>query len=154
MKRLTEASCSAVLVVVVAASIFVSCKKKDNFDEPNFILRKWAKATETLNFRDYKNCEAFPKSEQVFREIYRDYYIASTSVTRMGSLDEKNVNKDPDGNSYISRAVSFECTEMKRSGSKPVRYLRGDVEFIKYEDGDRKSDGWLMWNRIIVRINK
>ena len=141
-------------VTLVLAAVFSACKKEKKFMEPEYIFAKWARAIDTLNYADYRACEAFPKSEPVFREMFRDTYYADLMVTGVEKLDEKNIKKDTNGVSYMGRNVHFECTEYRRKDRKAVRVLRGDVDFIKYADGDRQKRGWLMWNRKIIRIER
>lgn len=146
-------TCILAMVLLAALAVF-SCKKEKKFVEPEFIFAKWAKAIETLNYGDYVSCEAYPKSEGVFRELYRDTYYADLMVVEVEKLDEKNILKDHRGKPYIKRNVQFECTEIRRRDRKPVRLLRGDVDFISYIDDDKARKGWLMWNRKIIRIER
>jgi hypothetical protein len=144
-----------VLVPVLILTLAVlSCKKEKKFAEPEYIFAKWARAIESLNYADYAACEAYPKSEGVFREMFRDTYYADLMVTDVEKLNEKNVLKDHLGKSYIKRNVQFECSEIRRRDRKPLRLLRGDVDFINYVDNDRSRKGWLMWNRKIIRIER
>lgn len=143
---------SFLLLAIMLAVL--SCKKEGKFVEPEYIFAKWARSLKTLHYADYAACEAYPKSEAVFREIYRDTYYADPMVTEIEKFDEKNVRKDSAGNSFLSRNVQFECTEVRRKDNKPVRVLRGDVDFVKFVDGDRKKQGWLMWNRKIIRLDR
>lgn len=143
-----------IILLFLLILIPFSCKKEKKFAEPEFIFAKWAHAIETFNYPDYASCEAYPKSEGVFREMFRDTYYADLMVMEVEKLDEKKIVKDHHGNSYIKRNVQFECTEVRRRDRKPVRLLRGDVDFIKFTEGDRHKQGWLMWNRKIVRIER
>ncbi|HNW30658.1 MAG TPA: hypothetical protein PKN50_19435 [Spirochaetota bacterium] len=140
-------------VLILTLAVF-SCKKEKKFAEPEYIFAKWARAIESLNYADYAACEAYPKSEGVFREMFRDTYYADLMVTDVEKLNEKNVLKDHLGKSYIKRNVQFECSEIRRRDRKPLRLLRGDVDFINYVDNDRSRKGWLMWNRKIIRIER
>ncbi len=142
--------CLPILLTIVV----LGCKKEKKFIEPDYIFAKWARAIDTLNYADYRSCEAYPKSETVFHEMFRDTYYADLMVTGVEKLDEKKVRKDTNGASYLVRNVQFECTEVRRKDRKAVRLLRGDVDFIKYIDGDRQKQGWLMWNRKIIRIKR
>jgi hypothetical protein len=142
------------LIMMVPLLLAISCKKEKKFAEPEYIFSKWTHAIETFNYIDYAACEAYPKSEPVFRDMFKDSYYADLMVTEVEKFDEKKIAKDSKGNSYISRNVQFECTEVRRNGKKPLRLLRGDVDFIKFADGDRKKQGWLMWNRKIIRIER
>ena len=143
-----------IILLFLLPLILFSCKKEKKFAEPEFIFAKWAHAIETFNYTDYASCEAYPKSEGVFREIFREAYYSDPMVMEVEKLDEKKVAQDHHGNSYIKRNVQFECTEVRRRDRKPVRLLRGDVDFIKFTEGDRYKQGWLMWNRKIVRIER
>lgn len=147
MKSIAVALCVTVLVTL-------SCTKKEKFVEPEYIFAKWVRAIEQLNYADYRRCEAFPKSEAVFRDQYRDSYFADPMVNEIEDLDEKNVLKDPEGRQFVKRNVTFECTEIVRKSRKASAVLRGDVDFIRYTDGPRKGDGWLMWNRKMIRISR
>lgn len=141
-------------LVMIALLLVPSCKKEKKFVEPDYIFAKWAKSIESLNYTDYTACEAIPKSEGVFREIYRDTYYADLMVTEVEKANEKRILKDNKGRSYIKRNVQFECTEIRRRDRKHVRLLRGDVDFIRYTDGGKERRGWLMWNRKIIRIDR
>ncbi|OHD67643.1 MAG: hypothetical protein A2W19_11250 [Spirochaetes bacterium RBG_16_49_21] len=147
MKRITY------LTLVIALAV-ISCKKEKKFAEPEYIFAKWTRAVERLNYADYASCEAYPKEEAVFKEIYRDSYYADLMVTGVEGLDEKKIHQDGKGDSFMSRNVQFECSEIRRKDRKPLRVLRGDVDFIKFIGGDRVKQGWLMWNRKIIRIDR
>jgi hypothetical protein len=143
---------SAFLMLLVLT--LVTCKKEKKFVEPDLVFARWARAIESLNYREYTTCEAYPKSEGVFREMFRDAYYADLMVTEVEKLDEKKVTVDRDGNSYIKRNVQFECSEVRRAGRRPIRVLRGDVDFIRFVSGEREKEGWMMWNRKIVRVER
>lgn len=132
----------------------VACKKEKKFVEPEYVFARWEKAIEALNYHEYAACEAYPKSEGAFRGMYRDTYYADLMVTEVEKLDEKKIAVDRDGNSYLKRNVVFECTEIRRAGRRPIRVLRGDVDFIKFVSGEREKQGWMMWNRRIVRVER
>jgi hypothetical protein len=144
----------AIYLALAVALAVISCKKEKKFAEPEYIFAKWTRAIERLNYKEYASCEAFPKEEPVFREIYRDYYYTDLMVTGVEKLDEKKIHKDPMGHAFISRNVQFECTEIRRNDRKPLMLLRGDVDFIRYIEGGRAAQGWLMWNRKIIRIER
>jgi hypothetical protein len=130
-----------------------SCEKEKPFVEPGFVLKKWSRAIKDLNYQDYSACEAYPKSEAVFRDIYRDRYFEDFMVTEIEKPNEERTKKDIDGKTFVYRKISFECAEVLRKTKKPGAVLRGEVDFIKYIDKNSKS-GWLMWNRNIVRIKR
>lgn len=142
------------VLLVAAMLLFASCKKEKKFIEPEIVFAKWSRAIAGLNYHEYASCEAFPKSEGVFREMYRDSYYGDLMVTDIEKLDDENVLTDRNGDPYIKRNVRFECVEIRRRDRRPVRLLRGDVDFIKYTEGERARQGWRMWNRQIVRIDR
>jgi hypothetical protein len=144
----------AMYLSLAVALVVLSCKKEKKFAEPEYIFAKWTRAIERLNYREYASCEAFPKEEPVFREIYRDSYYVDLMVTGVDKLDEKKIHKEPNGDVFISRNVQFECTEIRRNDRRPLMLLRGDVDFIRYTGGSRAAQGWLMWNRKIIRIKR
>jgi hypothetical protein len=143
----------ALLLALLIALVAAGCKKEKKFMEPDFIFAKWARAIESLNYSEYASCEAYPKSEGVFREMFRETYYVDLMVTDVEKLDEKNILKAR-GVSYMKRNVRFECTEVRRRDRRPQRVLRGDVDFIKFLDSSRAKQGWLMWNRKIIRIDR
>ena len=53
--------------------LFSSCKRQEPFVDPAYIFLKWSGAVKALNYKDYSECEAFPKDQDVFRNLYRDY---------------------------------------------------------------------------------
>jgi hypothetical protein len=140
--------------MLILTLFLVTCKKEKKFADPEYIFSKWSRAIELLNYPEYAVCEAYPKSEGVFREIYRDTYYSDLMVVDVEKLDENNIEKDHNGKKYIKRNVQFECTEVRRRDKKPVRVLRGDVDFIKFVEPDTNKRGWLMWNRKIIRIDR
>ncbi len=145
--------CAVSILLLLSLAVF-SCKKEKKFAEPEYIFAKWARATENLNYTDYVSCEAYPKSEGVFREMFRDTYYTDLMVTDVEKLNEDRILKDHRGKSFIKRNVQFECSEIRRRDRKPVRLLRGDVDFISYVGEDRPRKGWFMWNRKIIRIDR
>ncbi len=144
---------TTMIAVAITIAVF-SCKKEKKFAEPEYIFSKWTRAIEMLNYADYASCEAYPKSDGVFREMFRETYYADLMVTDVEKLDEEKVLKDHRGKSYIKRNVQFECSEIRRRDRKPVRLLRGDVDFISYVGEDGPKKGWYMWNRKIIRIER
>ena len=145
---------SILAIILLMAMTVSSCKKEKKFAEPEYIFAKWARAIENLKYADNASCEAYPKSEGVFREMFRDTYYPDLMVTDVEKLNEDNVLRDHRGKSYIKRNVQFECSEIRRRDRKHLRLLRGDVDFISYVGADRPKKGWLMWNRKIIRIER
>ncbi len=143
-----------VLLLILGILILAGCKKEKRFVEPEYVFAKWARATETLNYGEYASCEAYPKSEGVFHEMFRNSYFADMMVIETGKSVEKTDPKENGKGRYIVRNVQFECAEVRRRDRRPVRVLRGDVDFIRFLEGDRLKRGWLMWNRKIVRIER
>lgn len=140
--------------ILIVASVVLSCGSQKKFVEPDSVLKKWSKAIRDLNYREYSACEAYPRSEAVFREMYKDYYIADLMVTDKEDVDEENVRKDRNGKSYIHRSVSFEGAIVQRKGNEPVQVLRGNAVFIKFIDGERSDEDWLISNRTFIRIDR
>jgi hypothetical protein len=142
----------SVAVIVVFAAL--SCTKKEKNPEPVYVLQRWAKAIEKLDYNSYSKCEAYPKSEGVFLEIYKDDYYNDLMVIDVEEPDNKNIRKDYKGNSYISRKAAFGAAAVKRGRGEPYQTVSGDVEFIKFSDGEKSKFGWLISNRTITRVNK
>jgi hypothetical protein len=142
------------IALAIAFALTITCKDRDRFAEPNYMLIKWAKSIQALNYRDYSSCEAYPKTEPVFREMYKDYFLTDVMTTAIEDADEKNKRNDQDGNAYLHRSVSFECNVVNRGTKKPYQIMRGDAVFIRFLDGKRAKDGWLISNRTLIRINR
>ena len=148
MKRFL--SCLLVLPLLLTAG----CKKEKKFTEASYILSRWAAASRSIDYNAYRDCEANPKDQSVFREMFREKYYDSPVVTLIGSLDEDDVMKDPQGRPFIHREVSFECKEISRRTGKIMENVRGDVLFIRYTDAPRRNLGWLMLNRTMIRTGQ
>ncbi|MCL2026495.1 MAG: hypothetical protein FWG92_06800 [Leptospirales bacterium] len=129
-----------------------ACKEKARFVEADIILNKWSKASETLNYEEYKKCEAYPKEKAVFNEIHKDYYFSNVTVTKVEDLNERDIRTDFEGNSFIKRNVFFECLEFDRQTQKERQIIKGEVFFIKFMDSAREKEGWLMANRTFIRF--
>lgn len=138
--------------VLIAVVLAASCKKKERIVEPHSVLVRWAKAIQNMDHRDYARCEAYPKSEPVFREMFRDYYYTDLMTVSVGQPDEGDVRRDYEGNPYIQVPVSFEGSVVRRSTGKPYQVVRGDAIFVKFVEGKRKAQGWLLSNRTIVTV--
>ena len=134
------------------AFFFYACKEKERFVEADIVLNKWSKASETLNYEDYKKCEAYPKEKTDFDEIYKNYYFSQITVTKIEDLNERDTKTDFEGNSFIKRNVFFECIEFNRQTQKENQFVKGEVFFIKFVNCAREKEGWLMANRTIIRF--
>ncbi len=141
-----------ILSAAIIASLVLSCKDESRFVEPNYVLRKWASAIQQLNYREYASCEANPKAEAVFREMYREYYLVDVMATDVDDVGSSREMKDPKGLRYLSRHLEFEAAIIQRKTAKPGGLIRGNVEFIKYIDGGRAKDGWLLSNRTLIHV--
>jgi len=141
-----------IIIALFAAALLTvgSCKKKEIFVDPAYVFLKWSSAVKNLNYKDYSECEAYPKDEAVFRELYGDYYMADLIIRNLGEFNEKNTKLDAAGYEYKYRQVYFECVRIKRKTGQPAQKMKGDVEFINYIDGPKKDKGWLMFNRTII----
>ena len=141
------------LTFAVALLFNSSCKKREIFLDPAYIFLKWSSAVKNLNYKEYSECEAFPKDEPVFRELYGDFYLADLIIRNLGKFNEKDTKIDAAGYEYKFRSVYFECVRIKRKTGQPVQNMKGDVEFINYIDGPKKNKGWLMFNRTIINTD-
>ena len=139
----------ALMIIVL---FFTSCKKKEPFVDPAFIFLKWSSAVKNLNYNEYRECEAFPKDADVFRDLYGEFYYADLVIRNMGKFNEKDIGTDFEGYRYNHRMLYFECKRISRETGKSVANMKGEVEFIKYLDGPRIESGWLMHNRTIIRL--
>ena len=128
------------------------CKKKEVFEEPGIILKKWSSAIEKMNYQVYKKCEAYPREWAVFNEIYRNQYFEDINIIKIEDLDEKDIKQDYEGHYYLKRNVIFECTEVNRQKREKVKRVRGEVFFIKFIGSEREKEGWLMANRTMIRL--
>lgn len=143
---------ASILILTIFLWGNISCKKKENFTEPEAVLRKWMKAIEKLNYTAYRECEAYPRSRELFRELYREYYLTDLYMGKIEDLDPEDVKKDAAQNSYLKRNVTFTVKEINRRSGKKGHIIRGDVDFFKFLEGNRRDDGWLMTNRTLIRI--
>ena len=138
--------------IILLPILFGACKKEKPFVQPDFILKKWALATEKRNYRSYRECEAYPKESEVFRTIYEDFYFKDMEVLKIEDLDEDDLTTDVEGNTFIKRSVTFQCLEVKRRDGRVVQPIQGDILFIRFTEEPRSKEGWLMSNRTLVRI--
>ena len=143
-----------IIIFIIFPLLLTFCKEEKKICEPAYVLQKWSKAIKNFDYKLYTKCEAYPKNKNIFKKIYKNYYICDIMVIEVEKPDKKNIRKDHNDNSFIHRKVTFEGTSINRSDNKPFQLVRGDIVFIKFEDGNRKNDGWLISNRTIVRINK
>jgi hypothetical protein len=143
----------SILILIVFMLSACSGKKK-TYPEAEQVLHKWAKAIEILNYNDYIATEVYPKEHPVFIEMYKEFYLADLMIVEADKINEKDVKKDNQGNSYIKRNLKFECAEVKRKTRKHSVLIMGDVDMIKFIDGKRIKDGWLMSNRTLIRIKR
>jgi hypothetical protein len=141
------------LIFAAALLLVISCKKKEIFVDPAYIFLKWSSAVRSLNYKEYSECEAFPKDESVFRELYGNFYLTGLTIRNLGKFNEKDTKTDAAGYEYKFRSVYFECVRIIRKTGRPVQNMKGDVEFINYIDGPKKDKGWLMFNRTIINTD-
>ncbi len=143
-----------ILLLTIFFCANISCKKKENFIEPETVLRKWMSAVEKMNYQAYTECEAYPKSRDLFREMFTEYYLTELYMGKIEELDPKDIKQDAQNNSYLKRNVSFTVKAVNRKSGKKGYIIRGDVDFIRFLEGKRRDDGWLMSNRTLIRISK
>jgi hypothetical protein len=141
-----------IVLFLLIAIISFSCKKEPVFVDPAFILMKWGDAVKKMNYREYAECEAFPKDINVFNQLYRNYYYSDFLISEMGKYNKENVKTDAEGKKFNYRIIYFECLRIDRKTGDPVENMKGDIEFIKYTEKPHSDRGWLMSNRTIVRI--
>ncbi|HPS58978.1 MAG TPA: hypothetical protein PK514_12810 [Spirochaetota bacterium] len=138
--------------VLIALAVFSgSCKNDDIFVDPAYVFMKWSHAVKVLDYTKYSSCEAFPKSADVFRELYSKYYYADLITRDLGEYNPGDVRTDIDGKKYTHRMVYFECDRIERRTAKTVESMKGEVEFIQYVDEPGSRRGWLMYSRTIIR---
>lgn len=140
-----------ILISIIVFCSF-SCKEKPVFVDPAFILMKWGDAVKKMNYREYSECEAFPKDIRVFNDLYRNYYYSDFLISEAAKYKEENIKTDALGKKFNYRIIYFECLRTERKTGKPVENMKGDIEFIKYIDKPDSDRGWIMSNRTIVRV--
>lgn len=145
---------TACLLIIAALALMLSCKDENRFVEPNFVLAKWAGAIQNLNYRDYASCEAFPKNEATFREMYRNYYFVDIMTTDIEDVDDKKARKDQEGNGYLHRSLEFEGAIINRQSRKATGIIRCSAVFVRFLDGKRAKDGWLISNRTLIPVQR
>jgi len=146
-----------ILLLIIALLSAGSCKKREIFLDPAYVFYKWSSAVRNLNYKEYSECEAYPKDESVFRDLYGDHYLADLIIRNVGDFNPKDIKQDTVGFEYMFRRVYFDCVRINRKTGRPVQNMKGDVEFINYIDGPKKNRGWLMFNRTIINtelVNK
>ncbi len=151
MKRINYPCIAASVACIFLLLAVFSCKKEE-FPEPEKVFKRWSTSLKSLNYAEYRACEAFPKEEGVFRDMYRITYYTDCTVREFEDIDNDKTKLDANGNSYQQKKVWFECAEVRRDTGRQVRALRGEVIFIKYLNGERTGHGWLMWNRSFYRM--
>ncbi len=138
-------------VILSLLLIFIpSCKQKEVFVDPVYIFLKWSSAVKNLNYKEYSECEAFPKDDLVFRELFGDYYFSELQISEIGKYNENEIKSDAEGYKYHLRKVYFECKRVERKTSRIVQEMKGDVEFVNYINGPNINRGWLMYNRTFI----
>jgi hypothetical protein len=141
------------LMVLISILLLPQSCKKPDLGHPALIMKKWESAVSKLDYREYCKIKAYPRGENVFREMYSDYYMTGMTVTAAGEVDENDVQRDYQDNRYVRRPVSFECNIVNRKNNRPYQLMRGDVVLIKFLDGKRPGDGWLISNMTIIRTD-
>ena len=136
--------------LIFSLSFIFSCKEKKAFVDPAFVFMKWSSSVKNLNYQVYSECEAFPKDEIVFHELYNDFYYADLLIRELGEFKESDVKSDIEGYKYNVRKIYFECKRIERKTGRAVQEMKGDIEFINYIDGPKLNKGWLMYNRTII----
>ena len=117
------------LLLILSIFIVFLCKKEDKAQELGYVLQKWAKAIEKLDYKKYSVCEAYPRSWAVFNEIYKDDYFTDIMVIEVGEPDEDNIKKDIDDwpktrHAIIDRLKSFNKRQQCLRGLDLVTFRR------------------------------
>jgi hypothetical protein len=141
---------TAGLMLIFMMLIIFSCKEKKAFVDPVYVFMKWSEAVKNLNYKEYSECEAFPKDDIVFRELYGDFYFADLIIRELGEYNQNDIKIDSTGYKYNLRKVYFECKRIERKSAKAVQEMKGDVEFVNFINGPNINRGWLMYNRTII----
>jgi len=141
---------SGIIFFIILLISIPSCKQKEAFVDPVYVFMKWSSAVKNLNYKDYSECEAFPKDNLVFRELFSDYYFSDLQISELGRYNENELKSDFNGNTYHLRKVYFECKRTERKTSRDVQEMKGDVEFVNYTNGPNMNRGWLMYNRTFI----
>ena len=125
--------------------ILTGCSKKPVYENERALLNSWAMSIRNKDYLLYRKFEAFPKTQDQFLEMYRDYYPADISVVRVSKpSEEKN---DADLNIYVSRTVDFGMNVIMRKDNARVPSL-GSVVLIQYR---KQPDVWLVADKTIIR---
>ncbi|TAL33004.1 MAG: hypothetical protein EPN93_15170 [Spirochaetes bacterium] len=127
---------------------------KPKFAGPQQVLANWSRSIQDLNYAEYSRCEAYPRGADVFAEMYRDFYFTDMMVTSIEEPSESDVKTDYEGNAYIHCSLSFEAGVIKRGAAHPSQLARGDAVFIKFAEGKRAKQGWLMSNRTFITVDR
>ncbi|RPI91795.1 MAG: hypothetical protein EHM32_10125 [Spirochaetales bacterium] len=104
-----------IFALVVIALVAVGCKKTDKTPEPAYVITKWARAIQDMNYQNYSRCEAYPKSEAVFRDMYRDYYLTDLMVTSVEDANEKGCPQRP-GRQSLHTSIAHFRSERRKEG--------------------------------------
>ena len=86
--------------------------------------------------------------------MYRNYYFVDIMTTEIEDADDKNARKDQEGNSYLHRSLEFEGAIINRQTRKATGVIRGNAVFVKFLDGKRAKDGWLISNRTLIPVQR
>lgn len=140
------------LILILLLAFCSACKEDEIFDEPEILLNKWANAAKHFNYNDYASVEAYPKSRHVFSETFSGFYPSDIMVVDVEDFDKNNIYKDHRGDRYYKRNVEFMFTQINRQEAQPEGKVIGDVDFVKYIDGEKNNMGWLMLNRTMIRV--
>ena len=139
-----------IILFIVLAALLSSCTQKEAFVDPVYVFMKWSSAGKNMNYKEYSECEAFPKDDLVFREFFGDFYFSDLQIRELGKYNENELKSDSNGYKYRLRKVYFECKRVERKTSRIVQEMKGDVEFVNYTNGPNMNRGWLMYNRTFI----
>ncbi len=140
-----------IVLLVLIILINLSCSKKKNYNKEEAIILDWLSAVKELNYDLYRSKVAFPRDINVFKAMYQDYYIEFPIIEKVEEKSEK-VTTDAAGNQYYKRKLYFNAKIIMRNKVGKNMLLRADVILIKFLNGDRQNDGWLISNRTFIRV--
>jgi hypothetical protein len=135
-------STACLIASLMFAAVFISCSGKKDFSSEQGILSAWATAAKNRDNGAYSRVSAYPRTQDQFNEMYRDYYFADIVVVDVSG--ESDPVKDAAGKSFVKKEISFTGYSVNRKDNKRSP-MTGKVDLIKFKDGT----AWLVANRVV-----
>jgi hypothetical protein len=133
-----------IICAICCMYVLIGCSKEKDYSAEQGVLNVWAQAVKNRDYSLYSKCSAYPRSIDQFNEVYKDYYI--TDVTVVAVTDVSDPMKDPGGDSYKKKEVSFSGYTVSRKDMKKAS-LTGKADLYQF---DSKPGVWLVANRILT----